>query len=339
MDAMSERVLVLYNLPSEEAQFRAHAAASDDGVIHAVENVVGALNRCGTPVRVAGVRHLTDVPVTLAADNETVVFNLVERLDGGVNDVNFVPAVIRALGRACTGGDTASLLLTLDKNLAKARLAEFGVATPAGVVVPVGAKPLLDALPDGPLFVKPLCSDGSEGIDAGSLVRERAQLPAAVARLHAQCGQSALVEAFIEGREFNLAVMERDGEPLALPPAEIDFTLFPNGKPHFVDYSVKWMPGTIGGRVSPRRVPADVDAATIARLRELACRAWRACGCHGYARVDTRMDARGHVFVLEVNVNCDLSPMAGLPAALAAAKISFEDFSLQMVAEAKRNAK
>jgi D-alanine-D-alanine ligase-like ATP-grasp enzyme len=106
-----------------------------------------------------------------------------------------------------------------------------------------------------------------------------------------------------------------------------------------VDYSVKWMPGTIGGRVSPRRVPADVDAATIARLRELACRAWRACGCHGYARVDTRMDARGHVFVLEVNVNCDLSPMAGLPAALAAAKISFEDFSLQMVAEAKRNAK
>ena len=54
-----------------------------------------------------------------------------------------------------------------------------------------------------------------------------------------------------------------------------------------------------------------------------------------YARIDTRRDAAGQVFVLDVNVNCDLSPLAGLPAALVAAGISFAEFVEQMVANAE----
>lgn len=333
---MLRPVLVLHNLVSEEPSFRETCAASDAGVLHAVRHVAGALTALQIPHRVAGVRRLAEIPAVFAAGAEPVVFNLVERLDGGVNDCNYVPAVCRAFGRACTGGTTESLVLTLDKDLAKARLASHGVPSPPGVVVPVGEAPPA-TLPDGPLFVKPLSSDGSEGIDAGSLVRDkRAQLAAAVARVHRQCGQPALVEAFIEGREFNLAVMERTGGVVALPVAEIDFSLFPADRPHFVDYAVKWNPGIIAGQMSPRRVPAPVDAATTARLQALACRAWQACGCQDYARIDTRMDAAGKVYILDVNVNCDLSPLAGLPAALAAAGVPFEDFVKQMIENAMR---
>jgi D-alanine-D-alanine ligase len=334
MRAMLPPVLVLHNLPSAEPQFRENCAASDEGVLHAVEHVAGALAALGAPHRVAGVRRLGELPAVLAAGHEPVVFNLVERLDGGVHDCNHVPAVCRAAGRACTGGTPEGLALTLDKGLAKSRLAAYGVRVADGVIVPVG-EPAPATLPEGPLFVKPLCSDGSEGIHAGSLVRDkRAELAAAVARVHQQSGQPALVEAYIAGREFNLAVMERNGEPLALPVAEIDFSLFPPERPHFVDYTVKWTPGTIGGRVSPRRVPAPLAAADTARLQALACRAWRACACQDYARIDTRMDAAGAVYVLEVNVNCDLSPMAGLPAALAAANIPFPEFVRQVVENA-----
>lgn len=335
---MLPSVLVLHNLASAEPLFQENCAASDAGVLHAVENVAGALAAMGTPHRVAGIRRLAELPAVLAAGGESVVFNLVERLDGGVHDCNYVPAICRAAGRACTGGTPEGLALTLDKGLAKARLSAYGVRVADGVIVPVGeAAPA--TLPEGPLFVKPLCSDGSEGIDAGSLVRDkRAELAAVVARVHRQSGQAALVEAYIEGREFNLAVMERGGEPVPLPVAEIDFSLFPPERPHFVDYTVKWSPGTIAGRVSPRRIPAPLDAATTARLQALACRAWRACGCQDYARVDTRMDAAGVVSVLEVNVNCDLSPMAGLPAALAAAGISFPAFVQQVVENARTRA-
>ena len=332
---MPRSVLILHNLPSAEPLFRETAAASDEGVLLAVRHVAEALQALGIPHRIAGVHRLAEIPAMLAAGSEPLVFNLVERLDNGAQECNYVPAICRALGRACTGGSTESLVLTLDKALAKARLAAYGIPTPPGAVVPPGA-PLPASLPEGPLFVKPLCSDGSEGIDAGSLVRGRgAQLAAAVARVHRQTGQPALVEAFIEGREFNLAVIERAGKVVPLPVAEIDFSLFPPGRPHFVDYTVKWQPGTIAGLVSPRRIPAPIDAATAARLHALAVRTWQACGCRDYARIDTRRDAAGQVFVLDVNVNCDLSPLAGLPAALVAAGISFAEFVEQMVANAE----
>jgi D-alanine-D-alanine ligase len=327
-------VLVLYNLPSHEHAFRAACGASDDGVMHAVKHVADALADSGIPARVAGVRRLTDLPAALAAGSEPVVFNLVERLDGGPHDVNAVPAVCRALGRACTGGDMANLCLTLDKALAKARLAAHGVPVAPGLVIPTGA-PIPDTLPADPWIVKPLCAGGSEGIQPASLVRDRTHLEPAVARIHSQFEQDALVETFIEGREFNLAVIERQGAPWPLPVAEIDFSLFPPNRPHLVDYDVKWQPGTIAGQVSPRRVPADIPPDLTARLHDLACRAWHACGCSDYIRVDTRMDAAGSIYVLEVNANCDLCPLAGLPAALAAAGIPFPTFVLDMVANAR----
>ena len=332
---MLSPVLLLHNLPSEEAQFTENCGASDAGVMRAVQHVAGALAALQVPHRVAGVRRLAEIPAALAG-GEPVVFNLVERLDGGVNDCNYVPAVCRAFGRACTGGTTDSLVLTLDKDLTKARLAAHGVRVPPGVVVPVGEPPPA-TLPDGALFVKPLCSDGSEGIAADSLVLDkRTQLAAVVERVHRESGQPALVEAFIVGREFNLAVMERAGAAVALPVAEIEFALFPADRPHFIDYAVKWTPGAIAGQVSPRRVPALVDAATRERLQALACKVWHACGCQDYARVDTRMDAGGNVYVIDVNVNCDLSPLAGLAAALAAAHVPFDAFVRQMIENAER---
>jgi len=331
---MTHDVLVLHNLPSEEALFRRQCGDSDTSVMNAVRHVADALEKRGTPHWIVGIRRLAELPDVLASAPGSVVFNLVERLDGGVNDCNCVPAVCQAFGRACTGGSTACLFLTLDKALAKTRLAAHGVQVPPGVVVPVGESPQ-DTLPPGALFVKPLCSDGSEGIDTGSLVLDRgAPLAAAVEQVHRRFGQPALIETYIDGREFNLALMERYGTIIALPVAEIDFSLFPPDRPHFVDYSIKWQPGAIAGRVSPRRIPALVDEATAVRLQTIARRAWQACDCRDYARVDTRMDASGAVYVLEVNSNCDLSPMAGLPAALTAAGIAFEDFVEQMVENA-----
>jgi D-alanine-D-alanine ligase len=106
-----------------------------------------------------------------------------------------------------------------------------------------------------------------------------------------------------------------------------------------VDYAVKWIPGTIPGHVSPRKVPADVDAVSAERLRSEAVKAWHACGCRDYARIDFRMDREGRTYVLEVNVNPDISPLAGLPAAIKAAGIPFDDFIMALVANARARMK
>ncbi len=331
---MDTGVLVLHNTP-EPAGGAFGWTESEAGVLNEVAHLEAALRRLGRPLRVAGVTCLRDVAQAVTAGCEPVVFNLVERLAGSGTDACAVPAVCQALGRACVGGSSECLWLTLDKGLAKARLAAHGVPVPAGVVAHPG-EALPTDWPPPPLFVKPLSSDGSEGIGPLAVVRNpAAELAAAVAHVHATCRQPALIERFIEGREFNVAVWEQAGEPVPLPVAEIDFTRFPPGRPHVVDYAVKWHPGTIPGHVSPRRVPAVIPLALAARLQAVACAAWRACGCRDYARIDSRLADDGTIHVLEVNVNCDLSPQAGFAAALQAAGIPFEQFVAGLLSNAE----
>jgi D-alanine-D-alanine ligase len=330
----STRIVILYNSPAETGPLATAYAESDAGVLNEVAAAEESLTRHGFSVRRAGVRRLGDIPPALAAGPERLVFNLVERLDDSFTAFNFVPAVCEALGRSCTGGSSDALSLTLDKWIAKARLKACGVGVADAVVLAPGAD--MPDLPPFPLIVKPAAAGGSEGIDAAlSIVKDTGALLRAATRIHEQFDQPALAERFIEGREFNLSVIERNGRPEVMPVAEIDFSLFPPDRPHIVDYAVKWIPGTIPGHVSPRKVPADIDAASNAHLRSEALKAWLACGCRDYARIDFRMDRDGRTYVLEVNVNPDISPLAGLPAALKAAAIPYDDFILAMVANAR----
>ena len=128
--------------------------------------------------------------------------------------------------------------------------------------------------------------------------------------------QPALVEAFIDGREFNVAVFD-DDKPEALPVSEIDFGQMPEGQPRILQ-----LRGQVAHRTTsstrPRRpiCPAPIDDALKAKLQETAVKAFLACECRDYARVDFRMDKKGRIFVLEVNPNPDISLNAGYARAL-----------------------
>ncbi|MDP2990614.1 MAG: hypothetical protein Q8O57_08630 [Kiritimatiellota bacterium] len=318
-------VIILYNCPDTQGTILWRE--SEAGVLNEVNAVALALDALGIVCRRHGVRCLDDVPAVLTEVPGAVVFNLVERLEGGLEACNQIPDVCRAFGHPCTGSSSACLKLTQNKWHTKERLRACGIPVPAACVVTPGALVDPGRVPRPPLIVKPLCADGSEGIDGASLARDLGgQLAQAVSRVHAHDGQSALIEAFVEGREFNLSLLETEGCVEVLPLAEIDFTLFPPGRPHIVDYAVKWVPGTIPGKISPRRVPACAEHSIAESLRVTALAAWRACDCHDYIRVDIRVDQAGRPFVLEVNANPDISPNAGFPACLAAAGITFPDF-------------
>ena len=93
-------ILILFNQPL--AGGTAAFSESDAGVLREVEAVETALRAHGRAVRRAGLRRLRDIPAALDAGRETVVFNLVERLDDSETACNFVPAVCETMGRACT---------------------------------------------------------------------------------------------------------------------------------------------------------------------------------------------------------------------------------------------
>lgn len=324
-------VLILFNTPGAGDQF----AASDSGVLAEVEAVAAALGQLAIPHRSVGHRSLSDLPAILSAAAEPLVFNLVEELRLGPGSPASVPALCAAYGKESTGGDTPNLFLTLDKWRSKAVLAAAGLPCPAALLIPVGQAVRPRDLPPGPWIVKPVAADASEGIDAHSVVSEPGKILAdAIHAIHTQFKQPALVEQFVGRRELNVSVIERRGEPQVLPLAEIDFSDFGDDRPRIVGYAAKWEPSSFEYHHTNRIIPAPLTSRQADRVRQCVIAAWHALGCRDYARVDLRLDSRISPSIIEVNANPDISPDAGLAAALAAANIPNQEFIRTLVENA-----
>ena len=169
-----------------------------------------------------------------------------------------------------------------------------------------------------PAIIKPNSEDASLGITPDSVVRDPEAFAAQTRRILEKYGQPALAEAFIDGREFNVAVYE-NGTPQALPVSELDFTAMPAGTPRILSYEAKWFEDHALYNASPPVCPAPIDDELRSKLQETAVSAFKAMNCRDYARIDFRMDGRERLFILEVNPNPDISRNAGFANAIRAA--------------------
>ncbi|MCB9283538.1 MAG: SET domain-containing protein-lysine N-methyltransferase [Lewinellaceae bacterium] len=146
-----------------------------------------------------------------------------------------------------------------------------------------------------PLFVKPAGAGDSLGIDEHSLVHSMEELEMEAAAI-AEEFDTALVEAYIEGREFTVLVVAGEPEPVAYLPLEFEFS----ENPPFKTYDLKvtqWHP--------ERNVPCT-DPGLDGRLRDAAIRVFAGFEGVGYARMDFRVDAAGEIYFLEVNFTCSV---------------------------------
>ena len=324
-------VLILYNQPEE----RNTNNESEAGILVEVAAVKASLEKLSIPHRAIGVHDLKETADILGQCAEGVVFNLVEGFGGSLHDVNYVPVLCRAMGKAYTGNDAGALSLSLDKWQTKMTLISNGIPTPKGAIAAVGCKAEVKALGGGPFIVKPVATDASEGIDFHSIVKSAGvKLNKVVAKVHEDFGQAAVIEKYIDGRELNVSVLQVGDEVRVLPIAEIDFSAFSKAKPKIVGYGAKWDAGSFEYHNTPRVIPAKLPAKVAREVRSLALDAWGAVGCQDYARVDFRLDKRNKPYVLEVNPNPDISPDAGFAAALEAAGIKYCDFVKAMVGNA-----
>jgi D-alanine-D-alanine ligase len=340
-------ILILHNEPGA-APGSTLCPESDAEVLEQVAAVAAALRARGESVVSAGVSHVRELPGVLASSVATTVVNLVEALGRAHDMAPYVPAICAAFGKACTGCGSACLALTLDKWRTRAVLEAAGVPVAAGICVrpadlsDASGQPdtsdaaVLARLPAGPLIVKPLSTDGSEGIDAQQSVFDNAS-PAVLERVrvvHAQFEQPALVEQFYGTREYQAALLERDGTVLVLAIAEIDFSGLAPGRRPLLDYAAKWHYSSDAYVRTPRVLPARIGARCAAQLADVARAAWHATGCSDYARVDFRAVGEKAPVVLEVNANPDIGPDSGYAAALAHAGVSYEEFVATLIRNA-----
>jgi D-alanine-D-alanine ligase len=180
-----------------------------------------------------------------------------------------------------------------------------------------------------PVIVKPVHEDGSLGVNSDSVCHDTARLARQVEYVHAVYKQDALVEEYLEGREFNVSIVgDRTPEVLAI--SEIDFGEMPEGEPRIVSYRAKWdEESRVYGGTRPI-CPAPLSRRIERRIQDVALRSYRIMNCRDYARIDLRTDSRGTPYVLEVNPNPDISPRAGFARAARAAGLTYTDMILRI---------
>jgi len=177
---------------------------------------------------------------------------------------------------------------------------------------------------------------GSLGLDQSSVVKG-ADVTRAIDDRNARFGTEHFAERYIEGREFNLALLEERGRARVLPMAEILFENWDEGTPRIVGYDAKWTSDSEAYIGTPRRFGLEKAEPTLAaNLETLAKSCWDLFNLAGYARVDFRVDADGKPTILEVNVNPCLNPDAGIAAAAAAAGLSYPDLIGRIIDAAPR---
>ena len=262
--------------------------------------------------------------------NPDVLINLCEGYYGRPQWESNVAGIFELLGLSFTGNAAKTLAFCQDKFKAKAVLRAAGLPTAPAQLMLTGDEPLELRFP---VIVKPNSEDASLGIYPDSVVKDEEALRRQVRRCLDSYRQPVLVEAFIDGREFNVSVME-NGAPKALPVSEIDFSAMPKEMPKILGYEAKWFEDNPLYQKTPPVCPAAIDDDLRDKLQGLAVAAFRTMGCRDYARVDFRMDAKGRPFVLEVNPNPDISTNAGYARALKAAGIEYAAFWGVMVKNA-----
>jgi D-alanine-D-alanine ligase len=258
----------------------------------------------------------------LSGSRVEVVFNLVESVFGQGELASLAPAMLEHRHVPYTGSNAAAIALAADKPLTKRILAAAGLPTP-----PWSEAPLWASLEEGRSYVvKSATEDASLGLDACSVVKGRDAVRRQASRCAERHGGRWFAEAYMPGREFNIALIEEQpGRPLVLPIAEMMFENWPAEVPRLVGYTAKWEPTSHESVSTVRSFAMEGDAAFYEGMGRIACEAFQLLGLAGYARVDLRLNDCGCPMILEINPNPCLEPGAGFASAAGRAGVPYPD--------------
>lgn len=287
-------------------------------------DVQRTLQALGHEVTVLGVGDdLRPIRDAVAEQKPHVAFNILTDFHDQVTYEAHVVGFLELCKQPYTGCNPRGIVLAGDKALSKQILTWHRIPVPQFAVFPLrGRAARLPRRMAFPVIVKGAVNHGSAGIAQRSIVHTDAELAERVAFLHRTLQSDVVVEQFVPGREFTVSVLGNERLE-AFPVWELWFDKLPEGHEAIATSRVKWderYQKRIGLCTGPARdLPPDVTERIVA----IAKRTYRALHLSGYARIDLRMDDQGRVYVIEANVNSDLSPGEDFPESAKAAGLDY----------------
>jgi D-alanine-D-alanine ligase len=323
--AVRRRIAIVYNQPLKSRYDERGEQAAVNGVLESVEAVHDALLKLGYGVvKVPLSPPLSRAKQRLVAIEADLVFNLFEGFASHPETEAEIAEMLTALKKPFTGCPAGALKLALDKARTKTLLKRAGIATPDFQLLRPETLPSFRL--NFPCIVKPRREDASHGLSPESLVNDFAAMERQVTAVSRYYGGQALVECFIDGREFNVSVLGGT----VLPVSEIDYSL-PEGVPRMLTFAAKWQPNSDYFKGTQVVCPAKITKRERENIAKTALRVFGLLGCRGYARVDMRRNGVGQLNVIEVNPNPDISPGSGSVRQAEAAGMSYPQFIERIV--------
>lgn len=196
---------------------------------------------------------------------------------------------------AYTGSGQKAHELELDKPKAKQHLLNAGLKTSAFYEI-LRDQPLKEEniSLNYPLFIKPTNRGGGLGIDSDSVAHNFEQLQTKVRSLREDFRSDALVEEYLPGREFSVAILKDEVRAeYSTMPLELIAPLSDKG--------VRILSAQVKSEDSESFLRVD-DSAIKLQINDLALRAFQVLGARDYGRIDIRLDASGTPQFLEANL-------------------------------------
>ncbi len=294
-------------------------------------HVYSTLHNLGQHVRLMGVGdQLTTLRDVIREWKPHVVFNLMEQFSGIVSYDYYVVAYLELMRQRYTGCNPRGLMLSRDKVLTKQVLAWHRVATPAFALFPFGKRFREPRKLTFPLFVKSATEDASFGIAQASVVDDMKSLKERVEFIHEQVQSDALVEEYIDGREFYVGVMGNT-RVTTFPAWEMNFGTLSNVQSGIATRKVKWDRNYQEKHGITTGLAPGLSSAQTEQISRLSKRIYRALHMNGFARMDFRMRDDGSLFLLEANANPNLTYGEDLAESAETTGMSYETLLMRIV--------
>ncbi|MFH1081515.1 MAG: hypothetical protein V1766_14870 [Pseudomonadota bacterium] len=314
-------VLLLYNLDPDWPD-----GDRDIAVLEA-DRLAAGLGEFGHPVAAVALRN-ADLAACLRSYDpcEWIVFNWCEELPGIPHSDELVAEFLETAGFTYTGPTSEVLRLSWDKAGMKKLLNNHDLPTPHWRIY-------ADADPGDwrrfPAMVKPAQEHCSLGVTTDAVVRDVGELRARIAHILDEFKQPALVEDFIDGREFHVSLWgNRDVQ--MLPVAEMDFSRFDDVRDRLCTYESKHHPESRHYKEIQMLLPAPLSEAECGLLYSIAMAAYRAYRCRDFARLDIRL-RDGVFYILDINPNPDISSDVSMTCAAETVGFSFGAMGSRLV--------
>ncbi|MFH0952427.1 MAG: D-alanine--D-alanine ligase [Patescibacteria group bacterium] len=263
-----------------------------------IKTIVGTLRELGHKVHKVEADQRAYMKLASLRRKIDLVFNIAEGMHGKDREAQ-IPAILEILKIPYTGPRPLIYALGLDKARSKEIMLANKIPTPRWQKISC-LKDLKYTLIKFPAIIKPNGEGSSKGIHADNLVKNSYELRERAKKLLKIFPEGIIVEKYLAGREFTVAILGTP--PKVLPLIEVTFNHLSKDLPKFDHFEAKWLHDEHKGDKPNHLVcPARLDKKLEKLIKDTSLKTFAAFEISDWARIDLRLDNKGIPNIIEVN--------------------------------------